>query len=100
MSQHFPQEKILTARDLEFYTQGIWDLWVMLTGESHCKYYDPMTINADEKIAHSYVLDLQDGGRHHPYQALDILQADILSEFAKKFRTLFADDEMDEKARE
>jgi hypothetical protein len=42
----------------------------------HRKSYDPLTIeyDGDKKIAHSYVFDFEDGGRHHPFRDLEQLE--------------------------
>lgn len=53
----------MTARDIEMYVQGMWDLYLELGGDGHQKSYDPLTIEGDR--AYSYILDLWDGGREH-----------------------------------
>jgi hypothetical protein len=47
--------------------------------------YDPMDIELKEKMAHSYVFDLEDGGRHHPYKDLEHLENMIFDEGKKAF---------------
>jgi hypothetical protein len=37
---------------------------------TNVKSYDPLTIDLPTKVAHSYVLDLDDGGRHHKFDDL------------------------------
>ena len=90
MSRFYPDEKQLTPRDIEFYVQGLWDLYRELGGESHCKMYDPLTIIG--KTAHSYVLDLDDGGRHHPFTNLEELRRKALKEFAEKIKYELAEE--------
>lgn len=55
-------------------------LW--LDWNSHCKSYDPLII-ADHK-AHSYLMNLEDGGRHHPYTTLAHLEKMIVDELRKE----------------
>lgn len=63
MSLEYPEKKQITNDIAEAYVQGAWDLFLALGGDPHCKSYDPLTIEGS--VAHSYVLDLWDGGRHH-----------------------------------
>lgn len=52
-------------------------------GDYRGKSYDPMTveINADGSgIAHSYVFDFEDGGRHHPFSSLEELETMLTNE--------------------
>ncbi len=79
MSRWYPDEKKLTKRDVEFYAQALWDLMLSLGVEDgHCKEYDPLTIIG--KIAHSYVFNLEDGGRRHPFNDLEELRELLLKE--------------------
>lgn len=77
----------LTARDVEFYVRGMYDLYLCLGGDGHCKFYDPLTIETTEYggrktiTAHSYVMNLRDGGRHHPVGSLEQLASDSLMDF-------------------
>ena len=84
MSRWYPKEKKLKPRDVEMYVQGMYDLYLELGGESHCKMYDPLTIEG--RVAHSYVFNLQDGGRHHSFETLEKLADDCLKEMAKQTR--------------
>ncbi len=45
------------------------------------KAYDPLTIEG--QIAHSYVFDFEDGGRHHPFRDLEHLEAMLIDEGKK-----------------
>ncbi len=47
----------------------------------HCKSYDPLTIAEGE--AHSYVFDMEDGGRHHGFKNLDHLEKMIVNDFKR-----------------
>lgn len=41
------------------------------------KSYDPLTVEVDSRgggVAHSYVFDFHDGGRHHPFHSLRELE--------------------------
>jgi len=79
MSFYFPVERELTNNDLEAYAHGCYDILKKLgIFDGHCKAYDPLTI--ENNTAHSYVFNLQDGGRHHPFESLEQLRIDILSE--------------------
>lgn len=53
------------------------------------KQYDPLTI--ENGIAHSYVFDLEDGGRHHAYRDLSHLEAMLLTEVVKEIRRITPD---------
>ena len=80
----------MTHDECEAYVQGLWDLWVLLGGDVHCKSYDPLTFSEDKTVAHSYVLDLGDNGlRHHRYITPDDVAEQALLEFDKEFRTEF-----------
>ena len=46
------------------------------------KSYDPLII--DGKIAHTYLFDLEDGGRHHPFRTYDHLQTMMINETIKE----------------
>ena len=90
MSRYWPEEKKLTARDVEFYVQGMYDLAVRLGCDSGRKVYDPLTIEGN--IAHSYVMDLRDGGRHHPFDTLEQLADDALADIASWVREEIKDE--------
>lgn len=58
-------------------------LWILIEEgsgdpEYYCKSYDPLSF-WDGK-AHSYVFDLEDGGRHHEYGSLEHLENMLMSE--------------------
>lgn len=52
---------------LEYLAQKLWKTLIKVgIMESYCKSYDPLLI--DGNIAHSYVFDMKDGGRHHSFK--------------------------------
>jgi hypothetical protein len=64
-------------------------LWTILEEGSeepdyYCKTYDPLVIEGN--IAHSYVFDLQDGGRHHKFKDLKDLENMLVSEGIQKIK--------------
>jgi hypothetical protein len=73
---------------VEAYAQACWDILLALDiQDGHCKSYDPLTIDEAEKIAHSYVFDLWDGGRHHKYGSLYQVINAIKEETVKAIKT-------------
>lgn len=54
---------------LEWFAQKIWKT---LDEPGHCKTYDPLIIAGN--TAHSYVFNLNTGGRHHPFTDLKQLE--------------------------
>lgn len=79
MSFFYPEEREITAKEVEAYAHACYDILKGLDiKDGHCKMYDPMTIEGD--VVHSYVFDLRDGGRHHNYDNLWELKDDILAE--------------------
>lgn len=70
-------------------------LWVMLEeggGEPdyYGKGYDPLVIDLEGKEAHSYVFDLDDGGRHHPFESLLELEEKLKQEGIKRIKEMLA----------
>ena len=51
------------------------DVWQM--GKS----YDPLDIKLENKTAHSYVMEMSDGGRHHKYNKMSEIEDAIFNEF-------------------
>jgi hypothetical protein len=45
------------------------------------KSYDPLSIDVKGKVAHSYVIDFEDGGRHHPFENMKYIEDGIFNEF-------------------
>jgi len=61
---------------LEWYARKLWEIaeeGIYGDGDYYGKHYDPLVIEGN--IAHSYVFDLGDGGRHHPFDTLAELEA-------------------------
>lgn len=84
MSLHFPKEKRITSSIVEAYIQGMYDLYIELGGDTHCKIYDPITIEGN--IAHSYVFEFNDGGRHHSFGKLEDLMEMARKEIARSIK--------------
>ena len=52
---------------LEWLARKYWNILLKLEIQcGHCKMYDPLVIEGN--VAHTYVFDLDDGGRHHPFE--------------------------------
>lgn len=71
-------------------------LWVMLeegSGEPdyYGKMYDPLVIDLEAKEAHSYVFDLPDGGRHHPFSDLLDLEEELKQEGIRRISQMRRD---------
>lgn len=59
---------------IEGYAAALQELLLRLTGNNGCgKTYDPITIDLDKGIMHSYAFDMKDGGRHHSISDYDSL---------------------------
>jgi len=71
---------------LEWFSQKLWKLLEEGSGEPdyYCKSYDPLVIEGN--IAHSYIFDLEDGGRHHPFKDLAHLEEMLMDEGIKRIR--------------
>jgi hypothetical protein len=83
-------EKLIDERDVESYAQALWDILLELgIQDGHSKSYDPLTIEG--KIAHTYVFDLEDGGRHHEFKDLEQLRVMMLKETAAAITTFLND---------
>lgn len=77
-----------TDRDTEAYAHALYDLMEEFCPCGHHKSYDPLTIVREAgrpAVAHSYVFDLWDGGRHHDMagKTLDDLRLAMLKETAR-----------------
>ena len=72
----YPQ-KIIT---LEWFAKKLWYIGELASDDTefYGKSYDPLFIEGD--IAHSYVFDLQDGGRHHEFESLEQIETDMIQE--------------------
>lgn len=65
------EESKITAHEAEAYAQGVADVLRLIGWDGNSKFYDPLTIDTQTKVAHSYAFNLWDGGRHHPYESLE-----------------------------
>ena len=52
--------------------------------DGYCKSYDPLLIEDDK--CHSYVFDLDDSGRHHPYKNLREIEDKLFNEVLKRIK--------------
>jgi len=86
MSWYYPKEKKLTKQDVEAYAHACWDIIREISGDDHCKSYDPLTIEG--KTAHSYIFNLEDGGRHHKFKNFEHLREMILKETLETLKDL------------
>jgi len=57
----------------------------------HCKSYDPLVIT--DSVAHSYLFDFKDGGRHHPFKLLTQLERWLAEEAVKEMLPYILDRE-------
>ena len=80
---HEQKEKVL-----EWFAKKLWVLLEEGSGESdyYGKSYDPLEINGN--IAHSYVFDLRDGGRQHPFKNLEELEIMLMEYGIKQISAL------------
>ena len=60
---------------LEWFAQKI---WFTLDEPGHCKTYDPLIIEGN--VAHSYIFNLNTGGRHHEFDSLEHLEELLCNE--------------------
>lgn len=61
---------------LEWLAYKIWIITEEGSGDRdyYKKSYDPLTIELDKHLAHSYVFSLSGYGRHHPFESLEDLE--------------------------
>jgi len=70
-----------------------WHLWHIYQESNpdgpdyHCKSYDPLDFWEDQ--VHSYVFDMEDGGRHHNYKNLQHVECMIIAETIEKLKQDF-----------
>lgn len=69
---------------LEWLAQKIWRTF---DEEGHCKTYDPLLIEGD--VAHSYVFNFDDGGRHHSFKDYAHLEK-MLEQEMKEWAAIYA----------
>ena len=79
---------------LEWFARKLWTLLEEGSGERdyYCKSYDPLVIEGN--VAHSYVFDLEDGGRHHPFRDLAHLEKMLVDEGIRAISELNLSDEL------
>ena len=69
-------DEIVTKEQIEAYALALMDVLLAIGAyDGNVKSYDPLTVHPDDdycyaekqvyQIAHTYVFDLRDGGRHH-----------------------------------
>lgn len=85
-----PLDEVQKMLVLEWFARK---LWVMLQEGSgdidyHGKSYDPLVIDPEAKEAHSYVFNLGDGGRHHPFTDLLDLEERLKQEGITRIREM------------
>lgn len=73
---------------LEWFARKLWVLLEEGSGDSdyYCKMYDPLVIK--DNIAHSYVFDMEDGGRHHEFKDLEHLEKMLMDEGIRQIQTM------------
>ena len=91
MSWWYPKEKKLNKRDAEAYAHACYDILNGVTGESGSKMYDPLTIIG--QVAHSYVFNLKDGGRHHSFESIESLIGLMRDETIENINNFIEDNE-------
>lgn len=70
-----------TDTHYEVYAQALADvMYVLGANDGGGKGYDPLTLDTENKMAYTYVFDLWDGGREHPYESLKQLRHGMLKE--------------------
>lgn len=68
---------------LEWFARKLWVIdveGIAQDGDYYGKSYDPLVIDTEEKIAHSYVFSLGGGYRHHPYNDLKHVEKMLMDE--------------------
>lgn len=75
---------------LEWLAKHLWYVMEESTDRDyHCKSYDPLTLESRSDgtgVAHSYVFDMWDGGRHHEYTTLTQVEEAMVSEVVGTIR--------------
>ncbi len=76
------------CRVLEWFARKLWVLLEESSGSPHYygKSYDPLVV--ENNTAHSYVFDLEDGGRHHAFYDLEHLEKMLLDEGIRRIGAL------------
>lgn len=71
---------------LEYLARQLYFILTELGMDDHHKTYDPLTIEGG--IAHSYVFELGDGGRHHKFSSLSELENLMVTEVIQTIKKL------------
>ncbi len=70
---------------LEYLAQKYWDVLQKVgIQDGHCKSYDPLVIEGN--TAHTYVFDLNDGGRHHAFKDYADLEQQLHDDFVRNLK--------------
>lgn len=72
---------------LEWFARKLWIIQVegiAQDGDYYGKHYDPLVIDTEEKIAHSYVFSLRGGYRHHEYKDLEHIEKMLMDEIVER----------------
>ena len=80
-----PEQKMMV---LAWFARKLWDIEIEVYGDDYYgKSYDPLSFW--EGRAHSYVFDLEDGGRHHKYDSLGHLESMLVNEVVGEIKDDF-----------
>lgn len=79
-----------TNETTEAIADVLWGIQLALgIQDGHCKSYDPLEI--EDGIAHTYVFDLEDGGRHHPITSNGDLVRQMFEETVQRIQDSLKD---------
>lgn len=79
---------------LEWFARKLWVILEEGSGDSdyYGKSYDPLVIEPNKKIAHSYVFSIsRDSGRHHHYEELTDIEDALVAEAIDRILWLIND---------
>lgn len=91
-----PLDPLQKAQVLEWFAFKVWIGDNEGSGDRDYggKSYDPLTIELDTRgggVAHSYVYNFRDGGRHHPFHSLHELEEWLTEEAIQSVRRGYQD---------
>ncbi len=88
-----PLDDTQKALVLEWYARKLWVMLEEGSGEPdyYGKMYDPLVIDLEAKEAHSYVFDLPDSRRHHPFSDLLDLEEKLKQEGIRRIQKMRRD---------
>ncbi len=78
---------------LEWFARKLWVILEEGSGDPdyYGKSYDPLTIDREKGVAHSYVFNLSEvGGRHHPFESLLDLEALLVQAGITRIKEMLA----------